>query len=57
MSTTAAPVRIPAVVKWGKERFTGLSITPGGACDAVRQELYTLTGVCNMTLPVHEGAT
>jgi len=36
---------VPALVKWGKEKFTGITLTPGSPADALKQQLFELTGV------------
>ena len=36
---------VPTVVKWGKERFTGLFLVPGGSADEVKRQLFAITGV------------
>ena len=36
---------LPAVVKWNKQRLTGVSIRPGMPSDELKQELFRLTGV------------
>ena len=36
---------LPAAVKWGKQRITGLSLHPSQAADEIMQRLADLTGV------------
>ena len=39
------PEMIPAVVKWGKRRLTGLAVCPGASADILREQICSMTGV------------
>ena len=36
---------VPAVIKWGKERFTGVYVRPGMLAEELKQEIVALTHV------------
>ena len=36
---------VPAVIKWGKERFTGVYVRPGMLAEELKQEIFALTHV------------